>query len=164
ITLTTPVAVSGRFYVGYGQPSNGQFLNYGLDLNNQLPANTLFSNTLGAASTDPWRAVTLTTPGAPMFRPVMAQTYLATRGQQAISAAFTLYPNPAPTGTTVAVEGPAFRQAVLLDVLGRPVWQQSAAEAGHPTLRLPANLPGGVYLVQLALPDGNTATRRLVLE
>lgn len=164
ITFTTPVAVSGRFYVGYGQSSNGQFLNYGLDLNNQLPANTLFSNILGTTSTDPWRVVNLTTPGAPMFRPVLAQTYLATRGQQAISAAFALYPNPAPTGATVVVEGPAFRQATLLDVLGRPVWQQSAAEAGQATLRLPASLPGGVYLVQLALPDGNTATRRLVVE
>ncbi|RZK90695.1 MAG: T9SS type A sorting domain-containing protein, partial [Hymenobacter sp.] len=70
----------------------------------------------------------------------------------------------APTGTTVAVEGPAFRQATLLDVLGRPVWQQPAAEAGQATLRLPASLPSGIYLVQLALPDGSTATRRLVLE
>ena len=164
ITFATPVAVSGRFYVGYGQPSNGQFLNYGLDLNNQLPVNTLFSNTLGTSNTDPWRAVTLSTPGVPMFRPAMAQTYLATRAQQTISAAFALYPNPAPTGTTVAVEGPAFRQAALLDVLGRQVWQQSAAEAGQATLRLPANLPSGIYLVQLALPDGSTATRRLVLE
>ena len=164
ITLATPVAVSGRFYVGYGQPSNGQFLNYGLDLNNQLPANTLFSNTLGAANPDPWRAVTLATPGAPMLRPVMAQTYLATRSQQAISAAFALYPNPAPTGTTVAVDGPSFRQATLLDVVGRQVWQQPAAEAGQATFHLPANLPGGVYLVQLALPDGSTATRQLVLQ
>jgi hypothetical protein len=94
----------------------------------------------------------------------MNQTSLATRGQQAISAAFALYPNPAPAGTAVLVEGPTFRQATLLDVLGRPVWQQPAAEAGQPTLRLPARLPGGVYLVQLALPDGSTATRRLVLE
>lgn len=164
IKFNPPVPVSGRFYVGYGQASNGLFLNYGLDLNNQLPANTLFSNTLGSTNSDPWRAVTLSTPGAPLLRPAMAQTYLATRGQQTISAAFALYPNPAPTSTAVLVEGPAFRQAALLDVLGRTVWQQPAAEAGQPTLRLPARLPGGVYLVQLALPDGNTATRRLVLE
>jgi len=164
IVFNPPVPVSGRFYVGYGQASTGQFLNYGLDVNDQLPTGTLFSNTLGASNPDPWRPVTLATPGAPMLRPVMAQTYLATRGQQAISAAFALYPNPAPAGTAVVVEGPAFRQAVLLDVLGRAVWQQSAAEAGQKTLHLPARLPGGVYLVQLALPDGSTATRRLVLE
>jgi hypothetical protein len=164
INFNPPVPVSGRFYVGYGQASTGQFLNYGLDVNDQLPTGTLFSNTLGTFSPDPWRAVTLSTPGAPMLRPVMAQTYLATRGQQAISAAFALYPNPAPAGTAVLVEGPAFRQATLLDVLGRTVWQQSAAEAGQTTLHLPARLPGGVYLMQLALPDGSTATRRLVLE
>jgi hypothetical protein len=52
----------------------------------------------------------------------------------------------------------------VLDVLGRPVWQQAAAEAGQPTLHLPAGLPGGVYLVQLTLADGSMATRRLVVE
>ena len=164
VTFAAPVPVLGRFYVGYGQPSNGQFLFYGLDLNNQPAANSLFYNTLGPTSTDPWRAGILSPAGVPMLRPVMAQTALASRSQQAISAAFALYPNPAPTGTTVVVEGPAFRRAALLDVLGRQVWQQSATEAGQATLRLPASLPAGVYLVQLALPDGATATRRLVVE
>ena len=162
VTFATPVAVKGRFYVGYSQVSNGRFLLYGYDLNNQLPANSLFLNTQGTTIADPWTAQSLA--GTLMLRPVMNQTVLATRGQQALSAAFTLYPNPALTGTTVAVEGPKFSRATLLDVLGRPVWQQPAAEAGQPTLRLPAGLRAGVYLVQLALPDGNTATRRLSVQ
>jgi hypothetical protein len=164
IPFAAPVPVKGRFYVGYGQLSNGRFLLYGFDLNNQLPANSLFINTQGTTTADPWSAQTLSPAGVPMLRPVMNQTVLATRGQQAISAAFTLYPNPAPTGTTVGVDGPTFRRAALLDVLGRPVWQQPAAEAGQATLRLPAGLPPGVYLVQLTLPDGSTATRRLSLQ
>ena len=162
VPFATPVPVSGRFYIGYGQTSNGRFLRYGLDLNDQLAANSLFINTQGTTIADPWVVQSIT--GVPMLRPVMNQTVLATRGQQAISAAFTLYPNPAPTGTTVAVDGPTFRRATLLDVLGRPVWQQPAAEAGQATLHLPAGLRAGVYLVQLALPDGSTATRRLSLQ
>jgi hypothetical protein len=161
VPFAAPVPVKGRFYVGYGQISNGRFLLYGYDLNNQLPANSLFLNTQATTTGDPWTAQSLA--GAPMLRPVMNQTVLATRGQQALSAAFTLFPNPAFTGTTVAVDGPKFSRAALLDVLGRPVWQQPAAEAGQPSLRLPAGLPPGVYLVQLTLPDGSTATRRLSL-
>ena len=65
---------------------------------------------------------------------------------------------------SVTVAGPTFRQATLLDVLGRPVWQQPAAEAGQPLLRLPATLPAGVYLVRLTLPDGSVATRRLTVQ
>jgi len=164
IPFAAPVPVSGRFYVGYGQTSNGRFLLYGFDLNNQLPANTLFVNTQGTTTTNPWVAQSLSPAGVPMLRPVMNQTVLATRGQQAISAAFTLFPNPALTGTTVAVDGPTFRRAALLDVLGRPVWQQPTTEAGQAVLRLPAGLPAGVYLVQLTLPDGSIATRRLSLQ
>lgn len=165
IPFTAPVPVSGRFYVGYGQTSTGQFLPYGLDLNNQLPANTLFYNIQGTAAADPWQVQTpaLNPAGAPLLRPVMTNNVVTATTQQTLAAAFALYPNPAPAGASVAVAGPAFRRAALLDVLGRPVWQQPAAEAGH-TLRLPAGLAKGVYLVQLTLPDGGSATRRLVVE
>ena len=64
----------------------------------------------------------------------------------------------------MAVDGPTFRRAALLDVLGRPVWQQPTTEAGQAVLRLPAGLPAGVYLEQLTLPDGSIATRRLSLQ
>ncbi len=160
ITFSRPVAVSGRFYFGYGQVSGGQFLPYGFDLNNTTTAPSLFY--FGQNNT--WSQPTLSTPGTIMMRAVMNNNVLATQAQQAINAQFNIYPNPAPTGTTVAVSGPAFRRAAVLDVLGRPVWQQPAAEAGRPTLRLPASLAAGVYLVQLTLPDGSIATRRLAVE
>jgi len=159
IPFATPVAVSGRFYIGFGQTSGGQFLPYGYDLNDISTAPTLFYN-----AQNTWSKPTLTTPGTLMVRAVMNNGVLATQAQQAVNARFGLYPNPAPTGTTVAVSGPAFRRAAVLDVLGRPVWQQPTAEAGQATLRLPATLPGGVYLVQLTLPDGSLATRRLLVE
>lgn len=160
VTFSKPVAVSGRFYIGYGQAASGQFLPYGFDLNNPGTAPQLFLYTQNSE----WVAATVSTPGTIMMRAVMNNNALATQAQQAANAQFSLYPNPAPTGTTVAVSGPAFRRAAVLDVLGRPVWQQSAAEAGRPTLRLPASLAAGVYLVQLTLPDGSIATRRLAVE
>jgi hypothetical protein len=160
ITFAKPVAVSGRFYIGYGQTSGGQFLPYGFDLNNAATAPTLFYNRQGT-----WSTPTLSTPGTIMMRAVMNNNIvLAAQAQQNLSAQFSLYPNPSPRGTAVVVSGPAFRRAAVLDVLGRPVWQQPAAEAGRPTLQLPASLAAGVYLVQLTLPDGSIATRRLAVE
>lgn len=160
VTFSKPVAVSGRFYIGYGQVSGGQFLPYGFDLNNPSTAPQLFyygQNSL-------WSQPTLSTPGTILMRAVMNNNILATQAQQATNAQFSLYPSPAPTGTTVAVSGPAFRRAAVFDVLGRPVWQQPTAEAGQPTLRLPGGLAAGVYLVQLTLADGSIATRRLAVE
>jgi hypothetical protein len=159
VAFSTPVPVSGRFYIGYGQASGGQFLPYGFDLNNPSTAPQLFYN-----QQNTWSQPTLSTPGTIMMRAVMNNNILATQAQQAANAQFSLYPNPVPTGTTVAVSGPAFRRAAVLDVLGRPVWQQPATEAGRPTLRLPASLAAGVYLVQLTLADGSVATRRLAVE
>lgn len=161
VTFSKPVAVSGRFYIGYGQVSGGQFLPYGFDLNNATTTPPLFYFGQNSA----WSQPTLSTPGTIMMRAVMNNNIiLATPAQQAANAQFSLYPNPVPAGTTVAVSGPAFRWAAVLDVLGRPVWQQPAAEAGRPTLRLPGGLAAGVYLVQLTLPDGSIATRRLAVE
>ena len=160
VSFAVPVQVSGRFYVGYGQPPGGQFLPYGLDLNNQPAASSLFYTKNGV-----WTAFQPTTGGSLLLRAVMNNNApLATAAQQTTSARFGLYPNPAPTGTTVWVDGPAYARATLLDVLGRPLWQQPAAEAGQALLRLPAALPAGVYLVRLSLADGSAATRRLVVQ
>jgi hypothetical protein len=160
VKFSNPVAVSGRFYIGYGQASGGQFLPYGFDVNNGSTAPTLFYNNQGT-----WTKPTLSTPGTIMMRAVMNNNIvLAAQAQQNVSAQFSLYPNPSPRGTAVVVSGPTFRRATVLDVLGRPVWQQPTAEAGQPTLRLPASLAPGVYLVQLTLPDGSIATRRLAVE
>ena len=159
IIFDQPVAVSGRCYVGYGQASGGQFLGYGYDLGNPAPANVLFNQSNGT-----WSAFTLPVAGAPMVRAVMTNGVLATRTAQALNARFSIYPNPAAPGTTVLVEGPAFGRASLLDALGRPVWQQPAAETGQPALHLPVALPAGLYLLRLPLPDGSVATRRLTVQ
>jgi hypothetical protein len=159
IVFDQPVAVSGRCYVGFGQASSGQFLGYGYDLNNAAPANAVYQQTDNL-----WNAITLPQAGALLMRPVMNNGVLATRAAQALNAQFGLYPNPSPSGTAVLVSGPAFQVATLLDVLGRAVWQQPAAQAGQPILHLPTTLPAGVYLVRLTLADGSVATRRLTVQ
>ena len=158
----TSVPVSGRVYVGYGQTARGQFLPYGIDLNNPPPANTLWRTNQGT-----WLPFSTLPAGAPMLRPLLTnnQTVITATTPPAADAppaAFSLYPNPLPAGGTLAVAGPAFARASLLDALGRTIWEQPAAEVGRPQL-MPGRLAAGVYLVRLHLANGSTVTRRLVV-
>ena len=152
-----PVPVSGVFYVGFGQAYTTRFIPYGVDLNTKLPAGSLWFNTSSA-----WDTARARISGAFMMRVVMNNnsTSLATPASNA-AGSFALYPNPG--HGTVRVSGPAFRSATVLDALGRPVWEQPAPDAGRPELPL-GQLPPGLYLVRLALPDGSLVHRRLVLE
>ena len=157
-----PVRVSGSFYVGYAQPSQGRDLHYGLDLNSTFPRGHLWRRD----NTGAWDSVDFVLPGASrrgalMMRPVMTNNVATASAATREAAAFSLYPNPA--RGTVAVAGPPFARAALLDALGRTVWEQPAPQAGRPTLALPP-LPAGLYTVRLLLPDGRTVSRRLQLE
>ena len=160
--FTVPVQVNGVFYAGYGQTYStlreANFFNYGVDKNtHRLPPQSLWRQTGGA-----WDTVRFLIPGALMMRVVMNNntTSLATTAPEA-AASFALYPNPG--HGTVRVAGPAFRHATVLDALGRPVWEQPAPDAGRPELPL-ENLPAGLYLVRLTLPDGRQMHQRLILE
>ncbi|GAA4363092.1 hypothetical protein GCM10023185_31550 [Hymenobacter saemangeumensis] len=157
-TFDTPVAVSGIFYVGFSQPSNGREMHYGFDLNNLVPANYSWENTTGT-----WTQTRadIRTKGNLMMRPVMNNNIATGTAPARDAAAFTLYPNP--TQGLVTVEGPGFARAALLDALGRTVWEQPAAQAGQRHLSL-AGLSPGLYVLRLTLADGSTATRRLLLE
>ena len=168
VPFRTSVPVTGTFYVGYAQAAAGNFLQYGVDLNNTRPGDNYLFQNLGQA----WEAVAINPntqnrtnyPGALLLRPVMTdnQTVVtAARAGSAASAQFTLYPNPA--HGLVAIEGPAFATARVFDALGRLRQVQPAAPSGPRTLPLDGLAPG-VYLVQLTLPDGAVATRRLVVE
>ncbi len=157
---SVPVA-KGRVYVGYGQAARGQFLLYGLDLNNPAPANTLWYTTQGA-----WQSFSTFPAGAPMLRPLLTNNQSVVTATApavpAAPAAYSLYPNPAASGGGTAVAGPGFARASVLDALGRTVWEQPAAEAGRPLLA-PGPLAAGVYVVRLRLRDGSAVTRRLVV-
>ena len=162
ITFDAPVRVTGTFYVGYSQPSQGRDLHYGLDLNSTYPARHLWRRD----NTGAWDTVNFvprgqSPRGALMMRPVMTNNVATASAAAREAAAFSLYPNPA--HGTVAIAGPAFAHATLLDALGRTVWEQPAPQAGRPTLALPP-LPPGIYTVRLTLADGRTVGRRLMLE
>jgi len=158
LAFDTPVPVTGTFYVGYGQPSQGRILEYAIDLNSRVPAQTFWKSVYGV-----WSEVARADlrEGALMMQPVMNNNIIsATTPIARDAAAFRLYPNP--SRGSVSIEGPAFARATVLDALGRTAWEQPAAQAGQRQLEL-GLLPNGVYIVRLALPDGSVATRRLVV-
>ena len=160
IDFDQPVPVSGIFYVGFSQPSTpaGRFLPYGLDFNSSFPAQHLMRRDNAGV----WDTTNFDSGrGAIMMRPVMTNNVATATAAGRAAAAYSLYPNPA--HGTVSIAGPAFARAALLDALGRVVWTQPAAQAGTPTLPLPA-LPPGLYTVRLTLADGRTIGQKLVLE
>ena len=164
IAFDQPVRVSGSFYVGYSQPSQGRDLHYGLDLNSTFPPRHLWRrDNTGAWDTANFVPRGLPPRGALMMRPVMTNGVVTATASAREAAAFSLFPNPAARGTTVTVAGPRFARATVFDAVGRSVWEQPMAQAGQSSLLLPA-LPAGVYTVRLTLPDGRTVGRRLMLE
>ncbi|WP_208173904.1 T9SS type A sorting domain-containing protein [Hymenobacter negativus] len=83
------------------------------------------------------------------------------------AAAWDAYPNPATNVVTIAADlataGPV--RVELLDVLGRPVRQQSFTAPAGP-LRQALNLQGlaaGVYVLRLTPPTGPASSRQVVL-
>lgn len=160
VDFDQPVPVSGVFYVGFSQPSTsaGRILPYGLDFNGSFPAQHLMRRDNAGV----WDTTNFASGrGALMMRPVMTNNVATATAAGRAAAAYSLYPNPA--HGTVRIAGPGFVRATLVDALGRVVWQQPTAQAGNPTLALPA-LPAGLYTVRLALADGRTIGQKLVLE
>jgi len=162
ITFDAPVRVTGTFYAGYSQPSQGRDLHYGLDLNSTFPARHLWRRD----NTGAWDTVNFvprgqSPRGALMMRPVLTNNVATASAAAREAATYGLYPNPA--HSSVAIAGPPFARATLLDAIGRTVWVQPATQAGQPTLALPP-LPPGSYTVRLTLADGHTVGKRLLLE
>lgn len=158
IAFDLPVPVTGSFYVGYSQPSQGRLLHYGVDLNNSFPPGYLWQRD----NTGTWDSARFVARrGALMMRPVMTNNVATATASAREAAAFALYPNPARAAATIA--GPGFAHAALLDALGRTVWERPAAPAGPTPLALPP-LPSGVYTLRLTLADGRTVGKRLLLE
>ncbi|WP_157781149.1 T9SS type A sorting domain-containing protein [Hymenobacter sedentarius] len=162
VTFDQPVRVTGSFYVGFSQPSQGRDLHYGLDLNSTFPAKHLWRrDNTGAWDTANFVPRGTAPRGALMMRPVMTNNVATATAAAREAAAYSLYPNPA--HGTVSIAGPAFARAAVLDAVGRTIWEQPTAQAGQPKLTLPF-LPAGVYTVRLTLADGRTVGRRLLLE
>ena len=157
VTFDQPVPVTGTFYVGFTQPSQNRNLQYGLDLNSSIAAGYFWRrDNFGTWLPNP----AALNRGALMMRPVMTNNVATAAASARETAAFSVYPNPA--HGSVSIGGPAFARAAVLDALGRVVWEQPTAQAGQPTLPLPA-LAAGIYTVRLTLADGRTVGRRLAI-
>jgi uncharacterized repeat protein (TIGR01451 family) len=93
----------------------------------------------------------------------------ATPSLLAEQAGWALYPNPATSMTSLEadIRSTGLATLTLLDGLGRVI-QTTTHHLSSPSLqRLPLDLRGvvpGMYVVRLALPDGNVGTRRLVVK
>ncbi len=87
--LKDPVAVSGKFYIGY-QTSNKRFLNVGFDQNNDASAHVFYRT-----SGNTWYNSFIV--GSPIMRPVVGQAFKYTHiaDDIAIPVEVELYPNPA---------------------------------------------------------------------
>ena len=88
------------------------------------------------------------------------------QGQQSIVTAnalnFNVYPNPATTQATIAVEGAGKgTQIVLLDVCGKELYRTDAENDGNYTVNVSA-LPKGVYFVSVRNNDAATTTKLIV--
>ena len=75
---------------------------------------------------------------------------------------FNVYPNPATTQTTIAVEGASKgTKIVLLDVCGKELYRTDAENDGNYTVNVSA-LPKGVYFVSVRNNDAATTTKLIV--
>ena len=88
------------------------------------------------------------------------------QGQQSIATVndlnFNVYPNPATTQSTIAVEGAGKgTQIVLLDVCGKELYRTDAENDGNYTINVSA-LPKGVYFVSVRNNDVATTTKLIV--
>ena len=88
------------------------------------------------------------------------------QGQQSIVTAnslnFNVYPNPATTQATIAVEGAGKgTKIVLLDVCGKELYRTDAENDGNYTVNVSA-LPKGVYFVSVRNNDSATTTKLIV--
>ncbi|MGI4862305.1 MAG: T9SS type A sorting domain-containing protein [Janthinobacterium lividum] len=110
---------------------------------------TFGSSTISNAAVDPLNAL--------VRLPDTSLTPLATTSAASVSQG--LYPNPAARIATLtgAVAGELVQ---VYDALGRLVLTATATKAGTAALVLPANLPGGLYLVR----SGAGPTLRLTVE
>ncbi|MDO7875279.1 T9SS type A sorting domain-containing protein [Hymenobacter sp. ASUV-10] len=106
--------------------------------------------------------ISVTTPGgtsAPSPQPFIVTPVLNSLvpGPGSLSPAFAVFPNPA-RGTITVTGSAALAPLTVLDALGRPVLTTTADAGGTTTLRLPAGLAPGLYLMR----SGGRSQRLLV--
>ena len=152
IILTSPVPVSGSFYIGFSIPAAvPDFVNIGFDLNERAPGRIRYNN-----NSTGWLSFQ-EQPGALLLRPLMGLVTGLDDDLAAGDPALKVYPNPGPGLFTIAGD---YRQLCLTDLSGKVILCKTRREVGGQLdLR---HLAKGLYLLQLQQKD-RTLTRKLVV-
>lgn len=152
--LDLPFVVTGTFYVGWEQYTDG-LLNIGLDRNNNS-SDKIFYDTIGG-----WVSSNIS--GALLMRPIVGSNMIlgVSDAVSDLQNSLKVYPNPASTSFSVGkIDGMASRTAELrlYNLMGKTVLMQSGIEE-------PINiesLPSGLYIVKVLVNSQYYTTKLLI--
>ena len=149
--FTQPVLLSGIFYVGIVQQSNG-LINVGFDAsNNNSPYN--FYNVNGS-----WQQSEMH--GSLMIRPVVGPSYyIGVDEVESPTSNVILYPNPVYNTLNIKTsESITIIKTCIYDLMGRKLLQR----AFEPTLSV-ENLSEGMYFISLTTAEGQVITQKFII-
>lgn len=149
--FTRPVMLSGSFYIGLVQQSNG-LINIGFDAsidNSQYN----FYNVNGS-----WQPSEMS--GSLMIRPVVGPSYYIGVDEFEVSAiGLQLYPNPVSNILSIKVsEDAEIVQTCVYDLMGRRLFQGTF----EPTLSV-SDLMEGMYFISLTTAEGQVITQKFII-
>ncbi len=157
---TALVLNAGTFYVGWRQQAPF-ILNTGYDANYKASDSTarnphIFYNFLGR-----WESVPSDVTGAPMIRPLLGAEHEFTFGNRKLAAAVGLdaYPNPLRAGEILRFRNTEqLHQWELRELSGRVI---AGGFMQDNAIRMPEQLPAGLYLLQCRARSGATRYQKI---
>jgi hypothetical protein len=150
----TTVTITGTDFTGATAVSIGSLAITGYTVASATTISLVLPTTTSSIS----GPITVTTPGGTATSTATFNLVLPTLASQALPG-LTLYPNPATDYVQVALPQAIAATVTLRDLAGRLVLAPAVLPA-HQTLRLPASLAAGVYLLEIR-QGSETAVRRL---
>ena len=140
--LKNPIAVSGKFYIGY-QTTGGKKLNVGFDQNNDNHK-LVFCRTTGS-----WDTSYLA--GTPMLRPVLGKYFEQVsicEKEKEIEWGAKLYPNPANEKLRIEISQEMQEEDIMVSIY--TVTGQKIYESAYTPEILLLDYPSGFYLLRLS--------------
>lgn len=138
--LSSPLILSGDFYVGYEQSKN-DYIGIGFDRSNPAASAFIYENKTGL-----WEQNTRLS-GALMIRPVFAKADSIVLNTDSKELSYKAYPNP--TTGLIKIEGD-YTAITLIDFSGR-LWAEEAHKDTHDFTSLKA----GLYLLTIHRKEGD---------
>ncbi len=151
--LTSPVVLSGTFYVGWVQYTD-DLLNIGFDENTNN-SSKIFFNTSGN-----WTNTTFS--GSLMMRPVFGTPAEASAGENEIVTedGIMVFPNPSSGILNFSFMDGKERNVVVYNMLGQEQLQQFISDKQSLDL---ASFDTGIYVLRITNENGRSSFRRIIL-